>query len=65
MAHAYCVDFRSIVILQQYSGAGSKYENSVTMVYRILNISLILTAILALTSANEHLLTFRHRASSI
>lgn len=59
MAHAYCVNFRSVVILQQYSGAGSKYETCVTVVHRTLNIQLILETILKLTSANEHLLMYK------
>jgi hypothetical protein len=57
MVHAYCADFRNIVILQQYRGVGSKHETCVTMVHCILNISFILTAILALTTADEQLLT--------
>jgi len=56
MVHAYCVDFRSIVIWQQYSGTGSKYETCVTMVHRTLHVPLTSTTILVLTTAHEHLL---------
>jgi hypothetical protein len=64
MALAYCVVFRSIVILQQYSGAGSKYETCVTMAHRILNIPLISTTILALNTAYDHLLMYKLYLSS-
>ena len=64
MAQAYCVDFRSIVILQHYSGAGSKYETCVAMLYRILHIPLISTTILALTTAYEQLLMHKLDLSS-
>jgi hypothetical protein len=59
MVNAYCVDFGSIVILQEYSGTGSKYETCVSMAHRILNMPLILTAILALIITYEHLLMYK------
>lgn len=64
MVHVYSIDFRSIVILQQYSGARSKYGTCVTVVQSILNIPLILTTILTLTSAYEHLLMYKLYLSS-